>query len=769
MPIRPFNHILLLCLLITPFVYGQLYHIEGKIQSKNKPLAFANVFIKSLEKGTVADEKGVYKLEGLTVGTYSLEVSFTGYISVQKEIRISDQNRNIDFQLEADASLEEVVITGTRTFKRKTNTPVIVNILSSTALDNVQACNLSEGLKFQPGLRVETNCQTCNYTQLRMNGLAGGYSQILINGRPVFSPLTGLYGLEQIPVNMIERIETIRGGGSTLYGSSAIGGVVNIITKIPKSNNIELSYTHQSIKSAAIENILNGNATLVSKDKSTGIALFANKRTRGYYDANGDNFSELPALENTAYGASLFYLPSENQKLEASISHLDEYRYGGEMVDQTAYLNQQAEERTHDVWMGSLDYQINFNEDKSALIAYLSGQRTNRDHYTGIFPDDPAAIETHLSSPPYGISETTTFQGGAQFNYRVNRFFKGTNVFTLGGEYLKDAVLDNIPAYNYNIDQTTESQALFLQSDWEITPALSLLSGIRMEQHNLVDQLIFSPRISVMYKPQSALQIRTTWSSGFRAPQAFDADLHMAFAGGGISRISLAEDLKEERSNSFSASINYDHPTENYIFGFTLEGFYTSLNDAFFLAPLGEDAFGERFEKQNGETARVQGITLEVRANYKKKIQLETGFNIQSSRYDSAVEVLMGLPSTREFLRTPNQYGFATLSYLPNEKFKSSINYVYTGPMKLVHLAGAPEQSIDAFLTSKAFSELGFKTSYTFNLKNTAAKLEVFGGVKNTLDAYQTDFDSGKNRDSNYVYGPAMPRTAFLGLKISSF
>ena len=766
---RPINRILLLCLLNAPFLYGQLYSIEGKIQSIDNPLAFANVFIKSLEKGTVADEKGAYKLEGLRAGVYSIEVSFTGYISVKKEIQITDQNRNIDFQLEADSFLEEVVITGTRTFKRKTNTAVIVNILSSTALDNVQACNLSEGLKFQPGLRVETNCQTCNYTQLRMNGLAGGYSQILINGRPIFSPLTGLYGLEQIPVNMIERIETIRGGGSTLYGSSAIGGVVNVITKIPKSNNIEISYAHQSIKSAANENIFNGNATLVSKDKSTGIALFANKRTREYYDANGDNFSELPALENTAYGASLFYLPNENQKLEASISHLNEYRYGGEMVDQTAHLNQQAEDRTHDVWMGSLDYQINFNEDKSALIAYLSGQRTNRDHYTGIFPDDPAAIEIHLSSPPYGISETTTFQGGAQFNYRVNRFFKGTNVFTLGGEYIKDAVLDNIPAYDYNIDQTTESQALFLQSDWEITPALSLLSGIRMERHNLVDKLIFSPRISVMYKPQSALQIRTTWSSGFRAPQAFDADLHIAFAGGGISRISLAENLKEERSNSFSASVNYDHPTENYIFGFTLEGFYTSLNDAFFLAPLGEDAFGERFEKQNGETARVQGMTVEVRANYKKKIQLETGFNIQSSRYDSAVEVLEGLPSTREFLRTPNQYGFATLSYLPNEKFKSSINYVYTGPMKLLHLAGAPEQSIDAFLTSKAFSELGLKTSYTFGLKNTAAKLEIFGGVKNVLDAYQTDFDSGKNRDSNYVYGPAMPRTAFLGLKISSF
>ena len=391
------SHILLFYLLTAPFVYGQFYNVSGKIQSKKKPLAFANVFIKSLEKGAIADEKGVYKLTGLKAGTYILEVSFTGYTSLQQKILITDQNISLDFQLEINSSLQEVVITGTRTFKRKTSSPVIVNILSSTTLNNVQACNLSEGLKFQPGLRVETNCQTCNYTQLRMNGLAGGYSQILINGRPIFSPLTGLYGLEQIPTNMIERIETIRGGGSTLYGSSAIGGVVNIITKIPKSNNIELSYLHQSIKAAANENIFNGNATVVSKNKSAGIALFANKRNREYYDANGDNFSELPALENTAYGASLFYLPSENQKFEASISHLNEYRYGGEMIDQTVYLNQQAEERNHDVWMGSLDYQINFNDDNNTIIAYLSGQRTKRDHYTGIFPDDPTAIEAHLS------------------------------------------------------------------------------------------------------------------------------------------------------------------------------------------------------------------------------------------------------------------------------------------------------------------------------------------------------------------------------------
>ena len=139
----------------------------------------------------------------------------------------------MDFK-EKVMELDAVVVTGTKTYKRQTNSNIIVNVLNSENLEMVQACNLSEGLKFQPGLRVETDCQTCNYTQLRMNGLSGGYSQILINGRPVFSPLTGLYGMEQLPVNMIDRVEVIRGGGSSLYGSSAIGGTVNVITKIPK-------------------------------------------------------------------------------------------------------------------------------------------------------------------------------------------------------------------------------------------------------------------------------------------------------------------------------------------------------------------------------------------------------------------------------------------------------------------------------------------------------------------------------------------------------
>ena len=761
------KRIVFIILIIGQFVYGQKgFSVSGEISSEGNSIPYTNIYLETTSHGTVSNADGYYEIKNVPANTYTIVVSMTGFKTIRKKVTIED-NTTLNFNLETEL-LDEIVITGTRTFKRQNNSAVIVNILNSESLNSLQACNLSDGLKFQPGLRVETDCQTCNYTQLRINGLGGGYSQILINGRPIFSPLTGLYGLEQIPVNMIERIETIRGGGSSLYGSSAIGGVVNVITKIPKNDNFEVNYTYQNINSGADDHMVTGNATVISKSEKAGVSLFINNRNRDLYDHNDDNFSELTSLKNNSFGANAFFLPSENQKLEVSFSKLNEYRYGGEMVDRPSYLTQQAEERTHDVVMGSLDYQINFNNDNSSLITYFAGQQTDRDHYTGIFPDDEDEIQNHIENAPYGTSKTTTLQGGVQLNHRLNDFLNGTNVLTIGSEYLVDDVLDVIDSYNYKIDQTTKNLGTFFQSDWEITQKLNLLSGFRVDSNNLVDNLIVSPRFSLLYKSESNVQLRATWSTGFRAPQAFDTDLHIAFAGGGVSRISLDDDLVEEQSNSFSASINYDKSTENFIAGFTVEGFYTKLKDAFYLNPIGEDEFGQRFEKQNGDAAVVQGITIETRANYKRKMQLEAGFTLQTSEFSTAVETIEGLAPRREFLRTPNKYGFATLSYIPNNKFNTNLNYVYTGDMLIAHFAGAPEQTVNEYKTTPSFHEFSWRTSYRFDIDNIGAGLEVFGGIKNIFNAYQDDFDTGKNRDSNYVYGPGMPRTFFIGLRILS-
>lgn len=763
------NCLLVFLLLFSALSFAQGKTISGMVSASNNFVESVTISLNDGQEVTTSNANGYYEFTNLSAGVYEIVVTGVAFKTSIKSIVVSENSTyTLNFELSNfENYLSEVVVTGTKTFKRKTESAVIVHVLDSKTLNNLQVCNLAEGLKFQPGLRVETDCQTCNYQQLRMNGLAGGYSQILINGRPIFSPLMGLYGMEQLPVNMIDRIEVVRGGGSSLYGSSAIGGTVNVITKIPTRDSFELNSTYHNLDAESSDYQLNGNASFVSENRDAGVSLFMTHRKRDFFDANGDNFSEIPKIENNSVGANLFFNPTENQKLEISLSNLNEYRFGGEMVDKPAYLNQQSEERKHKIWLGSLDYQINFNDKKSSLITYAAWQNTDRTHYTGIFPETAPEIQNHLENPPYGVSDNETMQGGLQFNYRLDHFLKGSNVLTVGSEYISDKIYDIIPSYNYLVDQHTKNLGSFLQSDWEILPSLNLLSGVRMDVHNLIARVIFSPRLALLYKLKETTQFRLSYGTGFRAPQAFDTDLHIAFAGGGVSRVIYDPNLKEERSKSWSASVNYDKATENFIAGFTLEGFYTHLNNAFILENIGNDEFGEIFEKQNGDGATVQGITIELRANYNKKVQLETGFTFQTARFDNAVNYIDGIAPTRDFLRTPNQYGFATLTMNATERLKINLNTVFTGSMKIAHFAGAPNQTTDEFVNTKTFSEVNSKIAYTIPSKKYDLNFEIYGGLRNSFNQYQTDFDSGKNRDSNYVYGPALPRTIFFGLKIS--
>lgn len=298
---------------------------------------------------------------------------------------------------------------------------------------------------------------------------------------------------------------------------------------------------------------------------------------------------------------------------------------------------------------------------------------------------------------------------------------------------------------------------------------MNFLSGFRIDKHNLVDHAIFSPRLSLLYKLKETTQFRIGWGTGFRAPQAFDTDLHIAFAGGGVSRITLSDNLKEERSNSFTGSVNYDKASEHFIAGFTVEGFYTYLKDAFYQFPLGEDEFGQRFEKRNGSGATVKGITLGARANFDYVFQVEAGFTLQSSLFDDAVENIEGLETKRQFLRTPNDYGYATFTYTPTKKFNVSANLVYTGQMDIAHFAGENTgQTVEEYFKTPSFTELSFRAGYTFDITRVNTSLELFGGVKNVTNSYQDDFDTGKNRDSNYIYGPGAPHSVFIGLKIQS-
>jgi outer membrane receptor for ferrienterochelin and colicins len=771
MRFRIFLLIFLSGIMISKAQEGTDAVITGHVVSRGKHIPFVNIYLEGTTYGTATDETGHYIMVDLPVGEFILVAKMIGYKTQKMPVTLkANETIEVKFELEEDlVVVDEIVVTGTKTFKRQTESAVIVNILDSKTIKNVAAQTVSEALNFQPGLRMEVDCQTCNYTQLRMNGLGGAYSQILVNSRAVISPLTGLYGLEQLPSEMVERIEIVRGGASALYGSSAIGGTVNIITRIPRRNSYEITSLNSIIGKSSADINLNGTLTVLSQKRNAGVALYTAHRQREFYDHNSDNFSEIPLLKNNSFGLNSLFKLDEKQQLEVNFSSMYEYRYGGEIRNMPAYLAKQSEERMHNVLLGGVDYKITSEDNRVSFVLYTAGQYTKRDHFTGIAPDVEPELLEYNNNPPYGHSKNYTIQLGAQLNKIVPDFIGGTNTLSFGTEYIVDDIIDEIETYSYLTDQNSKNLGVFAQSDWELSNKTTILAGLRADKHNFVDNIIINPRVSFLYRAGLNTQLRLSWSTGFRAPQAFDSDMHIAFSGGGIQTISLADELKEECSKSWSGSLNWDKPTEKCIYGFTVEGFYTRLKDAFILEETGKDAKGNSLmQKRNGGFSRVFGVTFEARGNYNRIFQVEGGLTLQKSRQDRPVAWSEQLPGTKEFLRTPEAYGYYTFTWTPGNSFSTVLSGIYTGSMLVPHYGmagnpGTPEK--DLLFKSADFTEFNLKLAYIFEFKRLDSSLELFGGCNNLLNHYQDDFDSGKNRDSGYIYGPAKPRHLFIGLK----
>ncbi|MDV7391530.1 TonB-dependent receptor, partial [Arthrospira platensis SPKY1] len=217
--------------------------VIGKITIDDETIPGVSIMLTEINKGVVSDKNGLYKIDNIKPGSYTLRVSALGFKTIKDSITIvPSKNLERNYKLVEDVlNIGEIVVTGTRNEIERYNSPVIVNTISNRTFQATQSLSIAEGLSFSPGLRLENNCQNCGFTQLRMNGLEGPYSQVLINSRPVFSALAGVYGLEMLPANMVEKVEVVRGGGSVLYGGNAIAGTVNIITKDPIKNSFEAS------------------------------------------------------------------------------------------------------------------------------------------------------------------------------------------------------------------------------------------------------------------------------------------------------------------------------------------------------------------------------------------------------------------------------------------------------------------------------------------------------------------------------------------------
>jgi len=759
-------------------------NIVGHVVCQGKHIPFASVSLKGTTIGTSTDETGHFQLVNLPEGEQIIVVTNIGYKSQERKITVKENTTiEINFDLEEDImNLEEVVVSADRNQQKRTEAPVIVNTIGKQIFHSSQSQTLGEGLNFSPGLRLENNCQNCGFSQVRMNGMEGPYSQILINSRPIFSGLAGVYGLELIPSNMVEKVEVVRGGGSALFGSNAIAGTINIILKDPTHNSYEGGATYaltgigmDESGGSAADYSINFNTSVISDDHKSGLSLYGFTRKREMFDANDDSFSELAPLENLTFGARVFHRFSSKDRLAFDFFAINEERNGGNMQDYPLHERDIAEALTHRMKVAGLTYERYFR-DYDMLSIYASGQFLNRDSYYG----------AAQSLSDYGNSNDRSFNMGLQYKSVFGKSslvwgLENTSGFLLDKKLgypdldnatVVDNVITDIPHTTNTIvaNQSSITTGTFAQYEMKLNRFKAAL-GARFDHYKISDQAhkgetpkdgnVFSPRVSLMYELMKSLQARVSYSQGYRAPQIFDEDLHIETSGSRQVIHVNDPDLKQETSHSLMASMDFNKQIGRVYTGLLVEAFYTRLVDAF-ANEFGEpDAEGTviytRVNSEGGAT--VQGINMEFKLRPARDFFLTSGLTLQTSEFEEAQDF-----DETHFFRAPNTYGFLVLDWDFSKRFCLSATGNYTGKM-LVPYFGT-ENSEGELRTSYSFFDMGLKLKYAVKLNG--ASVEFSGGIKNILNSYQDDFDIGIDRDPAYVYGPLAPRTVFVGLRFGN-
>lgn len=728
--------------------------ITGRVFGPDGAVAYARVTL-GTNSGAHTDTTGGFSIESRKFNRQTLQVRALGYEPFDTLLDVRAASRiELSIRLkEAPLSTETMVVSGARYEMSRKASPVVVNVIDDQIFNATQSVSLAEGISFTPGLRLETNCQNCGFTQVRMNGLGGAYSQILINNRPIFSALTGVYGLDMMPANMIDRVEVVRGGGSSLYGANAIAGTINIITKDPVNNTWQAGTNLGLINGEHADHVINANASLVSDDLSSGLNVYGMFRNRDAYDANGDEFTEITAMENNTFGVGGFFKPSERSRVSVDAFTMQEYRRGGNNLERPPHEADIAEELRHRILGGNINYEQYTANMKHKFSAYVSGQFVDRDSYYGAGQDLDA----------YGTTDDETFVAGAQHTFMSDSSFWNGFAVTTGAEYQHNAVTDRMLGYERLIDQTVDVFGMYAQVDLPLTRRLRALAGVRVDEHNLLDELAFNPRFNLKYDFGGGLQARAGYAVGYRAPQAFDEDLHIASVGGEAQLIQLSDELEAERSQSLNASLDYTLRKNRFYLNVLFEPFYTRLVDAFALEETEPDPEGNMILlKTNGEGATVAGFSLTGRFAWEKSITLDAGATMQEARYDDPVAWSdeSGAAEDR-ILRAPDLYGYFVATYDYRNTVQFSISGNYTGPMLVPRFAGYVAE--DVLVASDPFFELNLKAAYKINLGNVVG-MKIYAGCQNILNAYQPEFDRGPERDAGFIYGPSRPITPFFGI-----
>ncbi len=729
----------------------ETYKISGTVQSRGEQLPFVNVYIEGTTIGTTTDINGTYTLKGILPGTYTLIASHTGFISKKKNINLLNVDKQLNFTLTENESLQEIVVSGTLKPVNRLESPVPVEVYRPSFFKKNPTPNVFEALQNINGVRPQLNCNVCNTGDIHINGLEGPYTLVMIDGMPIVSGLSTVYGLSGIPNSLIEQVEIVKGPASSLYGSEAVGGLINVITKLPE---------HAPKFSADVHSTTWGE---VNTDLSYKIAF--NKATMllglNYFnyskpvDKNNDNFTDMTLQERISVFQKWDITRKENRKLSLAGRFFYEDRWGGEMQWNPSFRGGDevyGESIYTARWELLGNYQLPVKEKM-----FFQFSLTDHDQ-NSVYGD-----VKYLAQQRIGFGQFI-------WDKKINRH---------------DLLLGTALRFNYYNDNTSATpeadevviSSLFVQDEITFSEKHKVLLGGRYD-YDPRHGHIFTPRLAYRYKSEKEDLLRFNAGTGFRVVNIFTEE-HAALTG--AREVIIAENLKPERSYN----INFNYLKKVYqktgkIITLDASLWYTHFTNV--ILPDYDTNPNQIIYNNLDGSASSKGLSIGLDA------VLGSGFKAMLGATFQDVTTTENGERTQQIL-TERFMGTWALSY-KFYKYNTWIDYtgnIY-GPMRLPLLGESdprPEYSPTWSIQNIQITYGGFEN------------FEIYGGVKNLLNWTPTKstpfliaraddpfdqevvFDGSGNAvatpnnpyaltfDPSYMYAPNQGIRGFLGIRFT--
>ena len=688
----------ILLILFSVTCSSQNNSLSGRISDRSENLSYVNIYIQNTKFGTSSNDEGHYQIKNIPSGTYKIVVSSLGYKTKTIEITF-DKNEKIiqHFSLVSDNSLDEIVVSGNLRPVSKSASSVPVDVYSKSFFRKNPTPSIFESLQNVNGVRPQLNCNVCNTGDIHINGLEGPYTFVLIDGMPIVSGLSTVYGLTGIPQALIQRVEVVKGPASTLYGSEAVGGIINIITKKP--SNSPMLFVDSFSSSWGEVNTDIGFKYNASK-KIQGLLGINYFNYQNIIDNNNDNFTDLTLQNRISIFNKLNFERRNNKLFTVAFRYVYEDRWGGETDWNKSF-------RGTDLVYGESIYTSRWETFGTYELSTTENIRLQ------------FSANGHHQDSFYGTDSYKADQLIAFGQLVYNKKIKKTHDLLFGIAYRYTTYDDNTFATSESDGVTNKPSIIhlpgvFIQDEMNLNNQHKLLIGARYD-YNSLHGTIFSPRVNYKWNSKNNKNIlRFSVGNGFRVANIFTED-HAALSG--AREVVFEGELSPEIS--WNANVNYVKKISinNTLVSLDASGFYTHFNNRI-LPDYETDPNKIIYANLNGFSVS-KGVSLNSDISFPLGLTMNIGATLMDvSIHENNIK--------KRQLLTESFSGVWSISYkLKKSKIKIDYTGNVYGPMKLPLLSELDPRKGE----SPWFSIQNIQVT-----KNIGTSWEMYGGIKNILN-----------------------------------